>query len=100
VEPLLGFALDHPEQAPVYHWQRGGFEGDQQEDEPIVRGAQGAGLVHGTSPGGPGFPIQPPLRHMGLKSGFKGGDQVLKLVERHARQIEELCRAVLQVGEP
>src|SRR3989442_6927124 len=37
---------------------------------------------------------------MALERGLEGRDQLLKLVKRHAREIEELRRAGLQLGEP
>jgi len=30
--PLMGFALAHPEEAPVHHLERRGFQGDQNEE--------------------------------------------------------------------
>jgi hypothetical protein len=35
-----------------------------------------------------------------LESGLEGRDQLLKLVKRQAREIQELYRAGLQLGEP
>src|SRR5712691_2766649 len=37
---------------------------------------------------------------MALERGLEGRDQLLKLVKRHAREIQELHRTGLQVGEP
>src|ERR1700756_2071709 len=37
---------------------------------------------------------------MALERGLEGWDQLLKLVKRHAREIQELYRAGLQLGEP
>src|SRR3989442_3294969 len=37
---------------------------------------------------------------MALERGLEGRDQLLKLVKRHAREIQELRRAGLQLGEP
>src|SRR6476659_2272078 len=36
---------------------------------------------------------------MALKRGLEGRDQLLKLVQRHAREIQERHRAGLQLGE-
>src|SRR5438874_1323599 len=47
-----------------------------------------------------GFPIHPPRRHIVLERGLEGRDHLLKLVKRHAREIQELHRAGLQRGEP
>src|SRR5215813_9344565 len=37
---------------------------------------------------------------MALERGLEGRDQLLKLGKRHAREIQELHRAGLQLGEP
>jgi hypothetical protein len=37
---------------------------------------------------------------MRLESRLKGRDEELKLVEGQAGEIEELCGAILHVGEP
>jgi hypothetical protein len=37
---------------------------------------------------------------MALERGLEGRDQLLKLVERQAREIQELYRSGLQRGEP
>src|SRR5207244_273084 len=37
---------------------------------------------------------------MALERGLEGRDQLLKLVKRHAREIQELHRTGLQLGEP
>jgi hypothetical protein len=39
---------------------------------------------------GPRFPSEAPHRHMCLQRGFKGRDQVLKLLESHVRGVPEL----------
>src|SRR5262249_6986238 len=48
----------------------------------------------------PGFPIHPPRRHLALERRLEGWDQLLKLVQRQAREIQELYRTGLQLGEP
>ena len=60
---------------------------------------EGAVLVDGKPASGPRCPIHPPRRHPGLEHGLEGRDQLLKLVERHAGQIQELRGAGLHVGE-
>jgi hypothetical protein len=37
---------------------------------------------------------------MRLERGLEGRDEELKLVERQAGQIQELCGACLQISEP
>src|SRR4029434_11154492 len=49
---------------------------------------------------GPRFPIEPPGRHPGVERGLEGRDQLLKLVERQAREIQELHWTGLELGEP
>jgi hypothetical protein len=100
MNPLMGFALDHPEQAPLHHLERRGFEVDQDEQEPIFRCRKGAVVVDGKPASSPRFPIHLPRRHPGVKRGLEGRDQLLKLVERQAGQIQERHRAGLQLGEP
>jgi len=100
MNPLIGFALHHPEQAPVHHLESIGFEVDQDEQEPIFRCREGAVFVDGKPASRPRFPIHLPRRHTGLKRGLEGRDQLLKLVERQAGEIQELHRAGLQRGEP
>jgi hypothetical protein len=100
MNPLIRFALDHPEQAPLYHLKRIRFEVGEDEEQPIFRRRQGAVLVHGKPASGPRLPIHPPRRHPGLERSLEGRDQLLKLVERQAGEIQELHRAGLQVNEP
>jgi hypothetical protein len=49
--------------------------------------------------GSPGLPIEAPRRHMRLKRGLEGRHQLLKFVEGHTGEIQELRRAGLQIGE-
>jgi hypothetical protein len=46
------------------------------------------------------LPIHPPRRHPGVERGLEGRDELLKLVKRDAREIQEHSRAGLQLGEP
>src|SRR5262249_18324768 len=57
-------------------------------------------LVHGKPAHGPRLPIHPPRRHPGVERRLERRDQLLKLVERQAREIQELYRAGLQLGKP
>jgi len=100
VNPSIGFALNHPEQAPLHDLERIRFQVDQDKQEPIFRCREGAVLVHGKPASRPRLPIHPPRRHPGLEGSFEGRDQVLKLVKRHAREIQKLHRARLQLGKP
>jgi hypothetical protein len=45
----------------------------------------------------------PSIRHVAIlawNAAFEGRDQLLKLVKRHAREIQELHRARQQLGKP
>src|SRR4029453_6443705 len=70
------------------------------KQEPIFRGRQGAVLVHSKLARGPRLPIHAPRRHPGVERRLEGRDQLLKLVERHAREIQKLHRTGLALGEP
>src|SRR5262249_41195276 len=50
--------------------------------------------------GGPRLPSQLPCRHAGVERGLERRDELLKLGERQAREIQELHRAGLELGEP
>ena len=100
MNPLIRCALAPAKPAPLPHLEGRGFQVDQHEAQPIFGCRQGTVLVHGTLAGGPGFPIEAPRRPMRLERPLKGRDQVLKLVEGHAREIQELRGAGLHVGEP
>jgi hypothetical protein len=45
VNPLIRFALAHAEQAPLDHLEGIGLEVGEQEEQPIFRCRQGAGLI-------------------------------------------------------
>jgi hypothetical protein len=96
----MGCALHHPEQAPLHDLARRRFQVNQDKQEPIFRCRQGTVLVDGKPARGPRLPIHPPRRHPGVERRLEGRDQLLKLVERQAREIQELYRAGLQRGEP
>ncbi len=100
MNPLIGFPLHHPEQAPLHHLERVGLQVGEDEEQPIFWRRQGAVLVHGKPTSGPRLPIHPPRRHPGVERGLEGRDQLLKLVKRYTREIQELHRAGLQLGKP
>jgi hypothetical protein len=95
MDPLIGFALDHPEQAPVHHLEGIGFEVGENKQEPIFRRREGAVFVHGKPARGPRLSIHAPRRHPGMERGLERRDELLKLVERQAGEIQELQRAGL-----
>jgi hypothetical protein len=90
VDPRIRFALGHAEYAPVHHLECIGFDVGQDEQELVFRCQEGTVLVHGKPACGPRFPIHPPGRHPGVERGLEGRDQLLKLVERQAGDIQEL----------
>src|SRR5262245_57041296 len=57
-------------------------------------------LVHAETAGCPRLPIEAPRRHVGMECGLEGWDQLLKLVERQAREVQELHGAGLHIGKP
>jgi len=99
VDPLIGFALAHAKQASLDHLEAVGLQVREQEEQPIFWRRQGAVLIDAKLAGGPGFPIEAPRRHVGLKRRLKGRDQLLKLVEGQAGEIQELRRARLHIGK-
>jgi len=100
MNPLIRFALDHPEQVPLYYLKRISLEVGEDEEQPIFRRRQGAVFVHAKPASGPRLPIHPPRRHTRVERGLEGRDQLLKLVEGQAGEIQELHWAGLQVSEP
>ena len=100
MNPLIGFALPHAEQTSLDHLEAISLQISEQEEQPIFRRRQGAVFVHGKLAGRPGFPIEAPRGHMRLERRLKGRDQVLKLLEGQAREIQELRGAGLHVGKP
>jgi len=100
VNPLIGFALAHPEQASLDHWEAVGLQGREQEEQPVFGGRQGTVLVHAKLASGAGLPIEAPRRHVRLEGGLEGRDELLKLGEGQAGEIQELRRAGLQIGKP
>ena len=100
MNPLMRFALPHAEQASLDDLERIRFQVGQNKQQPVFGSPQGTVLIDGKSACGARFPIEAPCRHPCLERGFKGRDRLLKLVEGQAGEIQELCRARLQIGEP
>jgi hypothetical protein len=99
VNPLIRFALAHAKQAPLHHLEGIGFQVDQNEEQPIFGGRQGAVLIDGKLAGGPGLPIEAPHGHVRVERGLEGWDQRLKFLKGQTREIQELCGAGLHIGE-
>jgi hypothetical protein len=100
MNPLMGFALAHPEQPPLHHLERVGLQVDQEKQQPILRGRQRTVLVGRVAAGGTRLPIEAPVGHMGLERGLKGRDQLPQLVHGETGQIQDLRRAGLEIGKP
>jgi hypothetical protein len=100
MNPLMGFALAHPEQPPLYYLEGVGLQVDQDKQQPLLRGRQRTVLVGRVPPGGARLPIETPVGHMSLERGLKGRDQLPKLIYGETGQIQDLCGAGLDVGKP
>ena len=99
MDPLVGLALAHTEQAPVHHLEGIGLEGDQNEEQAIFRAWERTVLVDREPAGDPGFLIEAPRGQMRVERRLEGRDQLLKLVEGQAGEIQELRGASLQIGK-
>jgi len=95
MNPLIGFALGHPEQAAMSHLQRVGLEIAQDKEQSILGGGQGTIRIGGIHAPGAPFAIQTPQAHMLLKGLFKRLDQVPKLAKGQTGQIQQVIRRVL-----
>lgn len=71
MNPLMSFALAHPKQPPLHDLERIGLQVDQDKQEPILGGRQGAVLVRDVLPGGAWPSIEAPAGHMSLERGLK-----------------------------
>ncbi|MGE3541552.1 MAG: hypothetical protein AB7N91_29485 [Candidatus Tectimicrobiota bacterium] len=76
--------------------QRVGFHISEKKEEAIFRGRQGAICIHAKLARRPRLPIKAPRRHMGLKRGLEGRNQLLKLVARQAGHIQEFRGTILE----
>src|SRR5437870_7100760 len=100
MNPLIRFALPHAEQASLDDVERIRFQVGQHKQEPVFGRPQGAVLIDGKSACGARFSIEAPCRHPCVERCLKGRDQLRKLVEGQAGDIQELCGARLQLGAP
>src|SRR5947208_736863 len=100
MNPLMRCALPHAEQASLDDLERIRFQVGQHKQQPVFGCPQGTVLIDGKSACGSRFPIEAPRRHPCVERRLKGRDQLLKLVEGQAGEIQELCGARLQIGEP
>src|ERR1700730_5180773 len=79
---------------------RVGLQIGEQEQQPVLRRGQWAGLINGKSACGPRFAVQTPIRHVGLKRRLEGRKQTLELFEGQTGEIEELRGAEPHVSKP
>src|SRR5215217_7196104 len=100
MDPLMRFALAHAEQPSLNYLERIGFQVGENEEQSIFWRRERTVLVHGEPAYRPRLPIEAPRRQMRLVRGFKRRDQLLKLTERQARQIQALRGARLHIAEP
>jgi hypothetical protein len=100
MKPLLGVALPHAEQPPLYDLERVGLQGDQDQQQPILWRGQRTVLIGRLPTGGAWSPIEAPVSHMGLERGLKRRHQRLKLLHGETGHIEHLCGAALEIGKP
>jgi len=70
------------------------------EKQSIFRRRERTVLVHREPVGDARFAIKAPRGEMRLERGLKGRDELLKLVERQAGQIQKFCGADLHISEP
>jgi hypothetical protein len=100
MNPLMSLALAHPEQSTVHDLEGIGLQVDQDKEQPVLRHRQWTVLVRRVAPGHTRLPIKAPVGHMGPERRLKGRDSLLKLCQRETGQIQHLCRAGLEIGEP
>jgi hypothetical protein len=93
MNPLMGFALAHPEQPSLHHLEGVGLQIDQDTQQPVLGGRQRTVRVGRIPPGGARRPIEAPEGHMGLEGSLKGRDSRRNLVHGETGQIKHLCRA-------
>jgi hypothetical protein len=74
VDPLIGFALAHAEQAPVHHLKHIGLQVDQNEEQAIFRGRERTVLIDGKPADDPRLPIEAPRGEMRVERRLKGRD--------------------------
>jgi hypothetical protein len=100
MNPLMGFALPHPEQPSLHDLEGVRLQVDQDEQQPLLGRRQRTVLVRRVPAGGARLSIKAPLGHMCLECRLEREDQMLKLLDGETGQIKHLCRAGLDVGEP
>jgi hypothetical protein len=100
MNPLMGFALAHPEEPPLHDLERVGLQIDQEKHQPILGGWQRTIRGGRVPPGDARLPVEAPVGHMSLERSFKGWDQLANLLHGETGQIQELRGAGLDLGKP
>ena len=100
MNPLMGLALTHPEQPPLYHLEGVSFQVDQDKQESILGRRQRTIRVGRVPAGGARLPIEAPMGHVGLERGLKGRDQLLTFLQGETGQIQHLRGTGLEIGKP
>ena len=93
MNPLRGFGLAHPEQAPMEHLRGILLQIDQDEQQSIFRGRQRTVRVGRIASRLSAPPMQGPFGHGAQEGRLTGGDQRRKLICGQAGQISQ-CRRV------
>jgi hypothetical protein len=96
----MRLALAHPEQPSLHHLERIRLQVDQEKQPPILRRGHRTVRLGRVPAGGTRPPIEAPVRHRRFERGLKGGNQALKLVHGETGHIQDLRRALLELGEP
>ena len=73
MDPLIGFTLAHPEQAPLHHLEAVRLQVGQDEEQPIFRRRQGAVLYTLNWRAVRGFPSRRQAAIWAWKAASKGG---------------------------
>ena len=72
VDPLMRFALAHPEQPPLYDLEGRGLQVDQEKQQTVLGRGQRTVLVGRVPSGDAWLAIETPKGHMGPKGRLKG----------------------------
>jgi hypothetical protein len=100
MNPLMRFALAHPEQPPLPHLEARGFQLDQDKPQSRLGGRQRTVLVRCVPTSRAPLPVKAPVGHLALERDLKGRDPLLKFVHGETGHIEHFGRASLQIDEP
>ena len=100
MNPLMRFALAHPEEPALHHLEGVGLQVDEDQEPPILGRRQRTVRVGRVAAGGTRPSIEAPCGHVGLERGFKGWNPLPKLRYGETGQVQDLSGAGLEVGKP